>query len=55
MKKKNNQSLVVMGAGLFAVSITGKILKNGYNIKYFVDKKAKRKSLLGYEVRKKFP
>ena len=55
MKQKSNQSLVIMGAGSFAVSITRIILKNGYNIKYFVDKKAKRKSLFGYEVRKKFP
>ena len=53
MKQKSNQSLIVIGAGSFAVSITEMILENGYNIKYFVDKKVKRKSLLGYEVRKR--
>ena len=52
MKQISNQSLIVIGAGSFAVSITEMILENGYNIKYFVDKQAKRKSLFGFEVRR---
>ena len=52
MKPISNQSLIVIGAGSFAVSITEMILENGYNIKYFVDKQAKRKSLFGFEVRR---